>query len=94
MSYLQIYDVDPKMCLLYDFSHENVGNSENISAIVYFFKHIYPILQENPQKVTLEYADGARIEKKTCKIDRHFPAFSFFGEHSSDFYIKRMGPMT
>ena len=51
------------MCLLYDFSHENVGNSGNISAIVYFFKHIYPILQENPQKVTLEYADGARIEK-------------------------------
>ena len=63
MSYLQIYDVDLKMCLLYDFSHENVGNSGNISAIVYFFKHIYPILQENPQKVTLEYADGARIEK-------------------------------
>ena len=63
MSYLQIYDVDPKMCLLYYFSHENVWNSENISAIVYFFKHIYPILQENMQRATLEYADGARIEK-------------------------------
>ena len=63
MSYLQVYDIDHKMCLLYDFSHENVGNSENISAIVYFFKHIYPILHENTQKVTLKYADGARIEK-------------------------------
>ena len=67
------------MCLLYDFSHENVGNSGNISAIVYFFKHIYPILQENPQKVTLEYADGARIEKKLVKLIVIFLRFHFSG---------------
>ena len=54
------HDVDPKMCLLYDFIHKNVGNSENIGASLYFFKHIYPILQE---KVTMECTDSPRIDK-------------------------------
>ena len=63
MSYLQIYDVDPKMCLLYDFFHKNVENSENFGAILYFFKHIYPILQENPRKVTMECTYSPRIDK-------------------------------
>ena len=51
------------MCLLYYFYHKNVENSENIGAILYFFKHIYPILQENLQKVTMEYTDRPRIDK-------------------------------
>ena len=31
--------------------------------------------------------------KKSVKIGRHFPVFSFFGEHSYYIYINCMGPM-
>jgi hypothetical protein len=32
--------------------------------------------------------------EKMALIGRHFPAFSFFGEHVSYFYINGMGSMT
>ena len=44
------------------------------------------MLQENPQQVTTTFINNARIEK-SVKIGRHFPAFSFFEERVSYFYI-------
>ena len=93
MSYLQIYDVDPKMCLLYDFFHQNAENSENIGAILYFSN----ICILYSKKIREKWQWNAQIVPesiKACKIDRHFPAFSFFIELSSDSYIKYMWSIT